>query len=135
MTLLSEKVRGSMGPQGHQGAAGEGGGGGEFAWSTEVSSANPTINTDEVQAHSITALAVNITNMSTNLSGTPDNFQRLAIRIKDNGTARTIAWGTAFVQMGVPLPTTTLVNKTMNVLFMYDSVPAKWGCIGLAIEQ
>ena len=56
--------------------------------STEASAAEPTINTDNVEAHSITALAAAITSMTTNLSGTPTNFQKLIIRILDNGTAR-----------------------------------------------
>jgi len=34
--------------------------------------------------------------MTTNLSGTPTNFQSLIIRIKDNGTARAITWGDSF---------------------------------------
>jgi len=34
--------------------------------------------------------------MTTNLSGTPTNFQSLIIRIKDNGTARAITWGASF---------------------------------------
>lgn len=59
---------------------------------SEASSATPTINTDNSDAHSITALATAITSMTTNLSGTPTNFQKLIIRIKDNGTARAITW-------------------------------------------
>ena len=59
---------------------------------SEASSATPTINTDNSDAHSITALAVAITSMTTNLTGTPTNFQKLIIRIKDNGTARAITW-------------------------------------------
>ena len=44
--------------------------------STETSSATPTINTDNVDAHSITALATDITSFTTKLSGTPTNFQK-----------------------------------------------------------
>jgi hypothetical protein len=96
--------------------------------STEESSATPTINTDNVDAHSITALATNITSMTTNLSGTPTNFQRLLIRIKDNGTARTIAWGTSFEDGTATLPTTTVLGKTLLVGLIYDSVDSKWAC-------
>jgi hypothetical protein len=52
---------------------------------TITSSATPTINTDNYDAYSITALATDITSMATNLSGTPTNFQKLLIRILDNG--------------------------------------------------
>jgi hypothetical protein len=97
--------------------------------SSEESSATPTINTDNVDAHSITALATNITSMTTNLTGTPTNFQKLLIRIKDDGTARTIAWGASFEARTVALPTTTNASKVLTVGFIYDTVTAKWGCV------
>lgn len=102
--------------------------------STEVSSATPTINTDNVDAHSITALAATITSMTTNLSGTPTNFQKLTIRIKDNGTARGITWGASFAAMGVALPTTTVISKVLTIGFIYDSVAAIWGCVATSQE-
>ena len=95
---------------------------------TEASSATPTINTDNSDAHSITALATNITSMTTNLSGTPVNFQKLIIRILDNGTARTITWGATFVDEGFPLPDTTVLGKILTVGFFYNTVTSKWGC-------
>jgi hypothetical protein len=70
----------------------------------------------------ITALAENITSMSTNLSGTPTNFQKLIIRIKDNGTARTIAWGTSFASRGETLPVTTVLSKVLMVGLIYNTV-------------
>lgn len=59
---------------------------------TITSSATPTINTDNCDAVTITALATNITSMTSSLSGTPNNFDKLIIRFKDDGTARTISW-------------------------------------------
>lgn len=97
---------------------------------TVASSATPTINTDNVDCFSITALATNITSMTTNLSGTPTNFQPLIIRIKDNGSARTIAWGASFEAKGTSLPTTTVISKVLTVAFLYDTVTSKWGCVG-----
>ena len=102
--------------------------------SEEASSATPTINTDNVDAHSITALAAAITSMTTNLSGTPVNFQKLIIRIKDNGTARTITWGASFEAKGAALPTTTVISKVLTVGFVYDTVTSKWGCVASAQE-
>ncbi len=103
--------------------------------SSEASSATPTINTDTTDNHSITALAVNITSMTTNLSGTPTNFQKVIVRIKDDGTSRSIAWGAGFEAKGVALPTNTTINKTLNIGFIYDSVSAKWGCVAVALES
>lgn len=101
---------------------------------TVASSATPTINSDNVDAFSITALAIAITSFTTNLSGTPVNFQTLIIRILDNGTARTIAWGASFASKGGTLPTTTVAGKLLTVGFKYDSVTSLWGCIAVAQE-
>jgi hypothetical protein len=38
---------------------------------SETSSATPTINSDNTDVHRVTALATNITSMTTNLTGTP----------------------------------------------------------------
>lgn len=94
-----------------------------------VSSATPTINTDSYDAVTITAQAEAITSMTTNLSGTPTNFQTLIIRIKDDGTARAITWGSGFEAKGTVLPTTTVISKVLTVGFIYDTVTSKWGCV------
>ena len=102
--------------------------------STETSSATPTINTDNVDAHSITALALAVTSMTTNLSGTPVNFEKLTIRFLDDGTGRAITWGASFQAMGVALPTTTTASKVLTVGFIFDSVDSKWGCVAVSEE-
>jgi hypothetical protein len=97
-----------------------------------TSSATPTINTDNYDQYNITALAAAITSMTTNLSGTPTDGQKLMIRIKDNGTARAITWGASFVSSGVAtLLATTVINKTHHVGLIYDSAAAKWTCIAV----
>jgi hypothetical protein len=91
---------------------------------TVASSATPTINTDNVDIFTITALAVNITSMTTNLSGTPVEGDSLVIWFKDDGTARTIAWGASFAPLsGTSLPTTTVVGKALVTTFLYSAVP------------
>lgn len=101
---------------------------------TITSSATPAINTDNCTVVSITALATNITSMSSGLTGTPGDFQRLIIRILDNGTPRTITWGASFVAGGATLPTTTTASKVWNISFQYDSVKAKWVCLSAVQE-
>jgi len=101
---------------------------------TITSSATPTINTDNCDAVTITALAAAITSMTTNLSGTPSNFDKLIFRIKDDGTARAITWGASFEAVGVALPTTTVISKRLVVGFIYDTVTSKWGCVASAQE-
>jgi hypothetical protein len=102
---------------------------------TVASSATPSINTDTTDIFTITALAAAITSMTTNLSGSPVNGQKLIIRILDNGTARTIAWGTSFASRGVTLPTTTIVSKYLYVGFIYNSTTSTWDCVAVAQEQ
>jgi hypothetical protein len=102
---------------------------------TITSSATPAINTDDCDMVTITALAAAITSMTSSLTGTPNNGEMLMIRIKDNGTARAITWGASFVAMGASLPTTTVLSKILHVLFVWDSVLSKWGCLSTATES
>lgn len=101
---------------------------------TIASSATPTVNTDNTDAVTITALATAITSMTTNLSGTPNNFDRLTYRIKDNGGARAITWGASFIARGTALPTTTVTSKVLTVQFLWNSVTSTWDCIASAQE-
>lgn len=101
---------------------------------TETSSATPTINTDNTDIHTITALATAITSMTTNLSGTPVNGQKLIIRIKDDGTARAITWGASFASRGATLPTTTVLGKYHYVGFIYNSTASVWDCVAAIVE-
>lgn len=102
---------------------------------TEITSnATPTINTDNCKHVTITALAEAITSMTTNLSGTPKNFQVLIFRIKDNGSPYTITWGAKFIAKGVELPTTTTANKLLTVGFLYDTITTTWGCVAVTNE-
>ena len=101
---------------------------------TEVSSATPTVNTDESDIHTITALATNITSMTSGLSGTPVNGQKRIVRILDNGTARTIAWGASYASRGATLPTTTVLSKYLYVGLIYNSTASVWDCVAVAQE-
>lgn len=97
---------------------------------TDTSSATPTINTDNVDMFTITALATAITSMTTNLSGTPTEGQKLVIRIKDNGTARAITWGASFrASSDLALPTTTTLSKTLYCGFIWNATDSKWDLI------
>lgn len=95
---------------------------------SETSSATPTINTDNSDVHKVTALAVNITSFTTNLTGTPVDNQVLIIEI--TGTAaRTIAWGTSFEASTVALPTTTVTTAMLAVGFLWNTATSKWRCV------
>jgi len=92
---------------------------------TTASSATPTPTGDTADQYNITALAANATFAAP--TGTPTDGQRIIIRIKDNGTARTLAWNAIYVgQTDIDLPTTTIVGKTIYLQFYYNSADTKW---------
>lgn len=99
-----------------------------------ASSATPTPNADITDLYDITALAANATFGAP--TGAPVNGQKLMIRIKDNGTARTLAWNAAYVEGGAALPTTTTLSKILYVLLVYNTANAlnKWQCVYTALE-
>lgn len=67
-------------------------------------------------------------------TGGPVNGQSLLIRIKDNGTARAITWDAIFRAIGVTLPTTTVVSKTLYVGAKYNSADTKWDVLAVGQE-
>lgn len=92
-------------------------------------SATPTINTDLYDAVHITAQSAAITSFTTNLTGTPNDGDKLKISITDNGTARAITWGASFEASTVALPTTTVINARLDVEFVWNTETSKWRCV------
>lgn len=95
---------------------------------------SPTPNADTTDVFTLTALSVDPTFQIP--SGTPVNGQKLMIRIKDDGTARALAWNAIYVAGGTSLPTTTVINKTMHLGFIYntDNALNKWMLVAKAEE-
>lgn len=104
------------------------------ATNTVTSHATPSINTDTTDIFTITAQAEAITSMTTNLTGTPVNGQKLIIRIKDDGTARAITWGASFASRGATLPTTTVLGKYHYIGLIYNSTATIWDCVAAVVE-
>ena len=69
-----------------------------------------------------------------NPSGTPVGGQKLIIRIKDNGTARALTYDTQFRAMGNALPSTTVVNKTLYMGFIWNATDSKFDLVAVANE-
>lgn len=92
---------------------------------SEASNATPTPNADTTDVHIITALAAGATFAAP--TGTPTQGQQLIIRIKDNGTARTLGWNAIYrASSDLALPTTTIISKTLYCGFVYNSTDTKW---------
>lgn len=65
-------------------------------------------------------------------NGTADEGQPLLVRVKDNGTARSLTWNAAYRSgVGVILPNTTTVGKTTYVGLKYNSPDAAWDCVAV----
>jgi hypothetical protein len=89
----------------------------------------PTFADDQVN---ITAQAAGLT--LANPTGTAIPAWGIVIRIKDNGTARSIAYDTQYRAIGVTLPTTTVISKTLYLAMIYNSTDTKWDVVAVAQE-
>lgn len=98
-----------------------------------TSSATVTPNADSDDAVKVTAQATAFT--LANPSGTPTAMQPLIVRIKDNGTARAISYGTQYRAVGITLPTTTAALKTLYLGMIWNSDDFKWDIIGVSAEN
>lgn len=96
-----------------------------------VSSATPAINSDATDLFIISALATDISSMTSSLTGTPVDGDLLEIRILDDGTARTITWGSSFASTTITLPTTTVISTTLRILLEWNAATSKWECIAV----
>jgi hypothetical protein len=93
---------------------------------TDTATPAPSANTDDFYV--ITGLTQTATFAAP--AGTPVNGQSLKIRIKDNGTARTLAWNAIYRgSSDLALPTITVANKTLYLGFVYNSTDSKWDLV------
>jgi hypothetical protein len=99
---------------------------------TITQAAIPTINTDNTDVVHIVWLAQAITSFTTNLSGTPVEWDMLRVDITDNWTARAITWGASFESSTVTLPSTTVISTRLDVVFAWNTVTSKWRCVWVA---
>lgn len=91
-----------------------------------------SLNCDNLDQFIITAQAGAL--LFNNPSGTATEAQKLIIRIKDNGTARALTYGTQFRAMGNALPTTTVLSKTLYMGFIFNITDTKWDLVAVAQE-
>lgn len=91
---------------------------------TTTSTSSLTINSDQVQHQTVSALANDLTiNAPT---GTPTAGQRLTIAIKDNGGSRALTWNAAFQSLGVLLPARTVAGELLTVQTEWSPATSKW---------
>lgn len=93
-----------------------------------TSATSINVNADTTDMVTITALAAGVT--FNNPTGTLLDGQTFRIRIRDNGTARSISFGTAYrFSTDLPAPSTTILSKTMYLQFIWNASDSKWDCI------
>jgi hypothetical protein len=100
---------------------------------TVADAATITPTGDDSDQYNVTALAQAATIAAP--SGTPTNGQKLVLRIKDNGTARALTWTTssgAYRAIGVTLPTTTVISKTVYIGCIYNAADTFWDVVAVA---
>ena len=100
--------------------------------STIASSATPTPNADTDDIYTVTALTTGATFGAP--SGTPTEGQKLIIRIKDDGTSRSLAWNSIYRIIGTTLPIATAISKTLYVGCIYNNTDTKWDVVSVAQE-
>ena len=88
---------------------------------TSSATVTPAATNDVVD---ITAQAVGLT--LANWSGSPQDGWGMMVRIKDNGSAQTIAFGTKYRAMGTTLPTSTVAGKWMILGMEYNGTDDKY---------
>lgn len=86
----------------------------------------PTFSNDEVI---ITAQAAALA--LANPTGSAIDGLGIVIRIKDNGTARAITFDTQYRAIGVTLPTTTVISKTLYIGMIFNSTDTKWDVLSV----
>lgn len=95
---------------------------------TVTTIATSSIDSDAVDMYTVTALAG--TMVMANPGGTPVNGQKLTIRIKDNGTTKTLTWSGSQWRSGeFLLPVSTIPNRTMYLGFIWNSTDSRWDFI------
>jgi len=84
--------------------------------SIQTSPTSITPDKSQFDEYYVTALSNPITINNATSPSVGDTF---VIYITDNGTVRSISWGSHYVGLGVPLPTSTTANKTMEIIIKY----------------
>jgi hypothetical protein len=84
--------------------------------SIATSPSSITPDKSQFDEYYVTALANSIT---INNATSPSVGDIFVIYITDNGTARSISWGSHYVGIGGSLPTSTTANKTMEIIIKY----------------
>jgi hypothetical protein len=99
---------------------------------TITSAATPAIDTDNLDI-AVLLLATNVTSFTTDLTGTPQAWEKFILALTDNGSSHTLAWGTSFESgNSFTLPTSTNGTAVLVLLgFTWNPATSKWRLIAV----
>ena len=96
--------------------------------------ATPTLAWDSYDIIILRGINAAITSLSSGITGTPTQGQPWILRFKDDGTARAITWGSSYRAIGMTLPTTTVISKTIYVGGFYNATDSKYDVTAVGAE-
>jgi hypothetical protein len=96
---------------------------------TSAATVTPAFSNDMVK---VTAQAAALA--LANPSGTAVDGWGIVLRVKDNGTARAISYGTQYRAIGVTLPNTTVLGKTLYLAGIWNVEDTKLDIIAVGQE-
>jgi hypothetical protein len=92
---------------------------------SQASASAVTPDIASYDAYDFTALAADLT--INNPTGTAYDFQRLVVRVVDDGTARNLAWGGNYRRLtDTPIPVATIPTKILECEFRYHAGLSVW---------
>jgi len=101
--------------------------------SIPVTTAGSSTITPSAQMYDVTALNTNATVAVPSFAA--NNGQALILRIKDNGTPRTLSFASGYTNVsGLTTPTTTVASKLLTIGALYNSATSKWEIQGINQE-
>jgi hypothetical protein len=97
---------------------------------TSTSTLTPNIESGDIFV--ITALDVNLSIEAP--TGSPQDGDKIIIRILDNGSTRNLTWNIAYTPMGITLPASTTPSKTTYVGCIYNTNNTRWDVIAATTQ-
>jgi hypothetical protein len=98
---------------------------------TTATIATAIIDVNNIDQYNITSLAADVT-FSVTSTVTPDDGQRLLIRIRSDATPRNLTWtqtANQFRTIGISFPTITSASKLVYIGCVYNAVDGYWDLI------
>jgi hypothetical protein len=137
-SLLGSTYVGGLGASGATGVSNVPGATGP-AFSTTVGSTGITSGTIAPNSSFVQYSAIGLTGTTVidTPSGSPVDGQKLTIRIKDSGSARSLSFTTSaggYRVIGTVLPTTTVAGKNTYIVCVYNSTDGYWDVVAVTTE-